>query len=309
MKLGCSPGFLIIVSSVVQDPRSFLCYNRVMNQFFQDYVSRFRLEEFAKEGVSKLFSLLLLWGIFSIAKFLIHHSVQRVLSSSFRFAHQDKGRQKTVLRLVENLLNYLLYFIVLYSVLTILGLPVSSLLAGAGIAGVAIGMGAQGFLSDLVNGFFILLEHQFDVGDMVRLTNGPITISGRVVSVGIRTTQVRDSDGTLHFIPNRNILVVSNQSRGDMRAQIDLLLPTTVDLERVYQLVRDVHQRELPQHPDVTDCVILGPQMDASGQFSFRIHLFVANGQQSKIYHLFYGFYQEALLQAGIALQTSHASL
>lgn len=77
----------------------------------------------------------------------------------------------------ENILNYALYFILIYWVLSILGLPVSSLLAGAGIAGVAIGLGAQGFLSDLVNGFFILIEHQFDVGDVVR-PNGPITIEG-----------------------------------------------------------------------------------------------------------------------------------
>lgn len=61
-------------------------------------------------------------------------------------------------------------------------------------------MGAQGFLSDLVNGFFILLERQLDVGDNVRLTNGSINIAGIVSSVGIRTTQVRDFDGTLHFI-------------------------------------------------------------------------------------------------------------
>ena len=97
--------------------------------------------------------------------------------------------------------------------LSILGLPVSSLLAGAGIAGVAIGMGAQGFLSDVINGFFILFERQLDVGDEVVLTNGPITVSGKVVSVGIRTTQLRSDDQALHFVPNRNITVVSNFSR------------------------------------------------------------------------------------------------
>ena len=99
--------------------------------------------------------------------------------------------------------------------MSILGLPVSSLLAGAGIAGVAIGMGAQGFLSDVINGFFILFERQLDVGDEVVLTNGPITVSGKVVSVGIRTTQLRSDDQALHFVPNRNITVVSNFSRKD----------------------------------------------------------------------------------------------
>ena len=71
-------------------------------------------------------------------------------------------------------------------------------------------MGAQGFLSDVINGFFILFERQLDVGDEVVLTNGPITVSGKVVSVGIRTTQLRGEDQALHFVPNRNITVVSN---------------------------------------------------------------------------------------------------
>ena len=71
----------------------------------------------------------------------------------------------------------------------------------------------QGFLSDVVNGFFILFERQLDVGDQVEFTNGPITISGKVVSVGIRTTQLRSEDGVLHFVPNRSITVSAIFSR------------------------------------------------------------------------------------------------
>ena len=81
-------------------------------------------------------------------------------------------------------MNYVLYFFLVYCLLSILGVPVSSLLAGAGLAGVALGLGAQGFLSDVVNGFFILLENQFEVGDAVEV--GAVT--GLVSTVGIRTT-------------------------------------------------------------------------------------------------------------------------
>ncbi len=221
---------------------------------------------------------------------------------SLKLSKHELPRQKTLTRLIENVLNYTLYFILLYSILTILGLPVSSLLAGAGIAGVAVGLGAQGFLSDLVNGFFILLERQFDVGDSVRLTNGSITVTGIVVSVGIRTTQVRDYDGTLHFIPNRNMLVVSNLSRGDMRAQIDLPLPASVDLEAVRQVIEQVNEREIPRYDMIKACTILGPQTTVNGQFSYRINLSVSNGRQYEIYHRFYGLYQEALKAEGIEL-------
>ena len=99
-------------------------------------------------------------------------------------------------------MNYILYFFLVYWLLSILGVPVSSLLAGAGLAGVALGLGAQGFLSDVVNGFFILLEDQFEVGDSVEV--GAIT--GLVSTCGY--PHYSDSQAlmdALHFIPNRNI--------------------------------------------------------------------------------------------------------
>lgn len=272
--------------------------------FLEKYLAQFDVEEILTSMVNKALSLLILFIVFYIAKKLVRASVKKILAPSLKLSNQDEGRQKTIGRLVENMLNYALYFILIYWVLTILGLPVSSLLAGAGIAGVAIGLGAQGFLSDLVNGFFILIERQFDVGDVVRLTNGPIAIEGTIVSVGIRTTQVRDADGTLHFIPNRNILVVSNKSRGDMRVRIDIPLSPSVDLVKVTRIIEEVNQKELSVYPAIKACVVLGAQVAASGQFSYRVHLTVENGQQHQIYHTFYGLYQEALVEAGIDLST-----
>ncbi|MBF0776858.1 MULTISPECIES: mechanosensitive ion channel family protein [Streptococcus] len=252
--------------------------------------------------VSKLLSLVLLAIVFYILKKMVPLSIRKMFLSPLRGSTQDIGRQKTLVRLLESGLNYVLYFLLLYSVLTILGLPVSSLLAGAGIAGVAIGMGAQGFLSDLVNGFFILLERQFDVGEVVGLTNGVIKIKGTIVSVGIRTTQVRDADGTLHFIPNRNILVVSNQSRGDIRVQIDLPLSLTADLAKVEEVIEAINQKEASSWSAIKGVKIIGPQTLENGQFVYRVQFFVVNGQQSSIYQRFYTLYQEALLSAGIDL-------
>ncbi|HFR3549944.1 mechanosensitive ion channel family protein [Streptococcus suis] len=276
-----------------------------MNDFINKYLSQFNLEDLLTKGLNKVLSLVLLFLAFLVIKKIAKGSVKRVLIPSLKVSTQDIGRQKTISRLVESMLSYLLYFILIYCILSILGLPVTSLLAGAGIAGVAVGMGAQGFLSDLVNGFFILVERQFDVGDVVKLTNGPITITGTVVSMGIRTSQVRDADGTLHFIPNRNILVVSNQSRGDMRAQVDIPLKFNTDLDRVAQVIEEVNRRELGKNDQITGVTVLGPQNTATGQFVYRINLFVANGQQSKVYHQFLGFYQDALRQAGIDLPTA----
>lgn len=272
---------------------------------FSRYIQQFDWSKIADDLFSKLVSLLLLFILFYIVKKILHLSVTKIISPSLKLSKQDVARQKTITRLIENLLNYVLYFLLIYWVLSILGLPVSSLLAGAGIAGVAIGMGAQGFLSDLVNGFFILLERQLDVGDNVRLTNGPINIAGTVISVGIRTTQVRDADGTLHFVPNRNIMVVSNLSRGDMRVLIDIPLYAQTDLDEIYRIISKVNEEAVPEHPEILkEPDVLGPQMASNGQFNFRISMIVQGGMQVSIYHIFYRLYHEALLREGIELPT-----
>ena len=187
-----------------------------MPTFIQNYIDKLNINSILEELFSKSVSLVLLFIVFYIVKIILHQVVKRVVKPSLKFSQKDEARQKTISRLLENIFNYTLYFFLVYCILSILGLPVSSLLAGAGIAGVAIGMGAQGFLSDVINGFFILFERQLDVGDEVVLTNGPITVSGKVVSVGIRTTQLRGEDQALHFVPNRNITVVSNFSRDEL---------------------------------------------------------------------------------------------
>ena len=278
-----------------------------MKNIFSRYVSQFDWTKIMDELVSKLISLAILFVLFFLAKKLLHSLVKRILKPSLNYVGQDEARKNTILRLVESLLNYCLYFILIYWILSILGLPVSSLLAGAGIAGVAIGLGAQGFLSDLVNGFFILLERQIDVGDTVRLTNGPITIAGTVSSVGIRTTQVRDADGTLHYVPNRNIMVVSNLSRGNQRVLIDMPISAQTDLDKIYQIFQQVNDEQAQKHPEILDGpTILGPQSEkGTGRYSFRVAMMVQSGSQVAIYHLYYKLYHDALLQNGIEIPTT----
>ena len=196
-------------------------------------------------------------------------------------------------------MNYVLYFFLIYCLLSILGVPVSSLLAGAGLAGVALGLGAQGFLSDVVNGFFILLENQFEVGDAVEV--GAVT--GLVSTVGIRTTQIRGFDGTLHFIPNRNITIVSNKSRGDTRAQIDIPVYPSTDINKVTSIIQEVNRENIENYPQICGAPnIIGLSTTPSGQLVFRIDIFTKNGQQIHIYADFLKLYQEALTKENIEL-------
>ena len=110
-----------------------------MQEFIQTYLNKLDVTAIIENILTKLLSLLFLFLLFYIAKKLLRTMVQRIVKPSLKMSRHDVGRQKTISRLLENVFNYTLYFFLLYCILSILGLPVSSLLAGAGIAGVAIG--------------------------------------------------------------------------------------------------------------------------------------------------------------------------
>jgi small-conductance mechanosensitive channel len=121
-----------------------------------------------------------------------------------------------------------------------LDVNLAPLLASAGIAGVALGFGAQSIVRDALAGFFILLENQFGVGDVVetQTTGGPVT--GKVESLTLRITTLRAFDGTLHIVPNGNMQVISNKSRGWARAIVDVRLPYGEDVDKVRGILEDL---------------------------------------------------------------------
>lgn len=271
----------------------------------EKFIDHLNVEEVLFTFFTKLISILLSIIAFVIVRQVINYLFEKTVNRSLAFSRQKVARQKTLAKLSHNVLNYTLYFFLFYWILSILGVPISSLLAGAGIAGVAIGLGAQGFLSDVVNGFFILLENQFDVGDIINVG----TVSGTVTNVGIRTTQIHDFDGTLHFIPNRNITIVSNKSRSNMRAQIDIPLFVHTNLDQISDIVTKINEEYVSKHPAIVgEPTVFGPTTNANGQFVYRINIFTQNGAQFDIYAEFYKLYQKAILEEGIDLPTYNFS-
>lgn len=164
-------------------------------------------------------------------------------------------------------------------------MPVGTLIAGAGIFSIALGLGAQGFVNDVVTGFFILLEQQLDVGDIVEIG----TIKGTVTTLGIRTTQVTSPDGTLNFIPNRNITIVSNFSRNNMRVLIDIKISTATPLDQLKKQIEQVNDDLVPQFSELqTRPDIIGPTLNQDNLLVYRIILMTANGTQEKIRSSFF---------------------
>ncbi|MBX5475919.1 MAG: mechanosensitive ion channel family protein [Clostridia bacterium] len=160
-------------------------------------------------------------------------------SRATRLGVFDETRAVTVRGLMKSLLRYVIDFLVLVTVLAGWGVPVSGLLAGAGIAGLAVGFGAQNLVRDVITGFFLLFEDQFRVGEHVEFAG----ISGIVEDIGFRITRVRDFGGQLHMVPNGQIERVTNYSRGSMRLLVKVRVDFNEDPDRVEQVLGEACER------------------------------------------------------------------
>ena len=251
-----------------------------------------------EKSLSILFLIFLFFIIQRIGKYLI----DRTYANYSKKQHFSESRLKTLHTLIINAFQYTLFFFFIYSLLTIVGVPVGSLLAGAGIAGVAIGLGAQGFMNDLITGFFIILEQQMDVGDYIRLL--ALNIEGTVTSVGLRTTQIKAVDGTVHFIPNRNITTISNLSRANMQVLIDVRINPEEGYEKICEVITEVNEtlkekyiESIETGPDIFGMVDLG-----NGNFAVRTTMYVLNGKQFAVKEEFLAQYIKALTEAGFTI-------
>ena len=148
---------------------------------------------------------------------------------------QTAAQSKTMKSLVTSIFNYIMYFFIVTVVLSIFGVNVSSILAVAGVGGIAVAFGAQTLVKDIISGMFIWMEGSITVGDVVSI-NG---LSGTVESIAIRTTVVRNFDGNLYVIPNGDIRTFTNMSRGFKRAIVDIRCPYEADQARLVDILNE----------------------------------------------------------------------
>ncbi len=148
------------------------------------------------------------------------------ISKKFAFNYNSK-RKETILRLIASLVRYIIYFIAVIQILSIFGINTTGLLASAGIISVAIGFGAQTLVKDVITGFFIILEGQFDVGDKVQINSA----TGQVMSLGLRYTKLKANTGEIYFIPNSTISQVVNYSKSYFVVEKELSIKIEEDIE------------------------------------------------------------------------------
>ncbi|WP_413627880.1 mechanosensitive ion channel [Fructilactobacillus vespulae] len=289
------------------------------NKIINNFLNKFNLDDFLWDVATKIISIILIsllfWFISAMGKKIITHlfnKYQGRLEVAVKGNNVDKNklrskrRNKTIFTLTENAYYYVVIFFWLYSILAIVGIPVGTLIAGAGIFSLAIGLGAQGFVSDIVSGFFLLFENQIDVGEHVIINE----IDGFVVAIGLRTTQVRTLTGTLNFIPNRNITTVSNLSRDNILALVDIRIMPDSPIDKIKNIMIEVNKAKKNDNPDVIgDPLIFGTVYLKDGSLAVESVITVKSSAELRVQAEYLAAYLDAFKEAGIELPLSPISV
>ena len=178
------------------------------------------------------------------------------LSDAGRAEARTEARVRTLTDTVRSAISVVVWLIVGITILGEVGVELGPLLAGAGVAGLAVGFGAQQLVRDVISGFFILVEDQYGVGESVTIG----AVSGTVESMTLRLTRLRGDDGVLHHVRNGDLGVVSNSSRGYGVAAVHLPLPADVDVAAASDRVRAA-MAYLVESGDVDGLLLADPQV------------------------------------------------
>ena len=187
---------------------------------------------FSKDMFHIIVILVLAWVLLLVSRKLI--GLFRDFLKKSADSAEDERRIETLARMFRYVATVLITLVAGMLVLSELGISIAPFLGAAGVVGIAVGFGAQSLVKDFFSGFFMLLENQVRVGDAVELA-GKL---GVVEELTLRNTVLRDNEGNVHYIPNGEITVVTNKSRGYAFALIDIGVAYREDLDEVYAVIR-----------------------------------------------------------------------
>ena len=187
------------------------------------------------------YRILIILGVAWITAWLLHRAIRefRVRIISRMDDRESIKRAETLGRVFRYAVSVVVGLIAMMLVLSEVGVSVAPILGAAGVAGLAIGFGAQSLVKDYFTGFFLLLENQIRQGDVVRIGDH----AGLVEEVTLRFVQLRDYEGNVHFVPNGTITTVINMSRGFAQAVVDIGVAYKEDLDQVMDIMREVADR------------------------------------------------------------------
>jgi small-conductance mechanosensitive channel len=212
--------------------------------------------EFLRKDAPKILVIL-------IVSFILIRLVKVITNRLARFSRQQalpSGVRSQQLRTLSSVIYSVSVFVVVFfaaiQILAQLNVNIGPLLASAGVAGLAIGFGAQTLVKDVINGFFILMENQYDIGDVVRIGS----VSGTVEGMTLRRTTLRDADGALHIVPNSEIKIVSNLTRDWAQIALHIATDYKENSDRVVELLKQVAS-DVYNEPDYASLLVAEPEV------------------------------------------------
>ena len=212
----------------------FSDFINVSRKMLSILIKKVNIDIIVEKIISIIFISIIMYFSIKIGNKIIQKFVDKQVASKMSFSLEPQ-KAITIGEVLKSVLKYTVYIVgigsMLYDVLA--KIPVAVVSAG----GFAIGLGAQSLVKDLINGFSILFEDQYGVGDHVTIQE----FTGIVESIGIRTTVLRDFTGDLHLIPNGAILEVTNHSRGDIRFIVDVEIAYEENIDEAISVIKKVN--------------------------------------------------------------------
>ena len=215
-------------------------------------------EWFLGSGIRILIILLIGAGLWYALNKFLPPLVQRIMSRPARGESREgmKKRADTLQRVFMGFGRVMIVLLIIFLVLSELNVPIGPILAGFGVAGIAVGFGAQYLIRDLIAGIFILMENQYRVGDVAKVAD----IAGLVEEVNLRKTVLRDLDGIVHHVPNGEIKVASNYTRHFSRVNLNVSVSYGTDLDHAIGVINRVG-KELAADPNWSARIRTAPQV------------------------------------------------
>lgn len=215
-------------------------------------------------ALNKVLYIVVILVVARLAYGVLIYALRRMLVERKGRHLLDERKANTLFSLIRSTLFYVITFtVLLHTLQRIFNFDTGTLLASAGVLGVALGFGSQSLVKDIIGGFFILFEDQFAVGELVKAGD----FTGTIEETGIRTTQIRAWGGELHIIPNGSITAVTNFSRGKMLAQVEIQIPYDEDLDRAMGVMSAVCEAVSAEFGDK---IIEAPTVQGVTQFGER---------------------------------------
>ncbi len=228
--------------------------------------------KWAEQIIPWLFTHGIRIGVVIVLAWILSRLLQRVVAKTIRASvradrfpspEAEKQREDTLIRIFNRALNILIVVIATMMVLNEAGIQVAPLIAGAGIAGLAVGFGGQYLIKDIITGLFLMLENQYRIGDVVSIEG----FRGTVEDITLRKTTLRDADGTVHHIPHGSIGKVSNMSKDFGRVNMDIGFSYKTDTNRLITTINRVG-KELSADPVFGGSIITPPQFVRISEFA-----------------------------------------